>query len=62
MSLMILTLLLHLFMILKILKNKILLSTNIGISFCKVLFINPTGTSSPQIGGANAIVIIFNDV
>jgi len=33
-----------------------------GISFCKDLLITPGGTSSPQIGGAKAIDMIFSEV
>lgn len=37
-------------------------SIKMGIIFCKDLLIKAAGTSSPQIGGASAIVIILSDV
>lgn len=57
-----LILLLRLFRKLFLYEIKLLLSINMGINFCKDLLITATGTSSPHIGGANAIEIIFNDV
>ena len=42
--------------------TKILLSIKIGINFCNDLLINATGTSSPHIGGAKAIVAILSEV